>query len=254
MNKMLDTITSQKNFCLDVYCSEAKKHMKRSLFPIEIELAEYQLYLKEEDNGEAQGLLYLFQKKQTQSRSFFRKRGGTLVFHRFLEKFLVTNLFRRNQETEFEILKSIDVNHYGENAKFNPVSLCAEIVVYTRPYGNHNYYFFDDEINSVDKIAHPISRDEYKKSETFRWVGEGRCCIAEKYENSFKMVDLKQKTRYGIDFGDDNRLFENTAFSMVYSTKNAVLFCEARTFNFKHVCISGRLKIVDFSSKVKIGE
>ena len=244
--KMTDSTTLHELLILDVYCSSSKKHTKRSVFPVGRALFQSQLYVKEEGkNRQPEALLYFFKKKSKPRSSSLK---DLYIF--VVEKILVKNLFRKDLETEFEVMKSVDVGKYGTTSIFNPASLDAEMVIYGKLFKD-DYHFLDGEMNYVYRLDHPATENQLEPG-NLRWVGQGRCCIAGKNEKSFKIVDLRQKTTTEIELGEENRFFENTTFKMIYTTKNVVLFCEISTnISGEKLLVSDRLKIVDFRSKCR---
>ena len=100
-------------FCLDVYSSAFKCHVKRTIFDLETDLLDYQIYFEGQDYR-ADAQLYFF--RNTEKDNFCYSMNKILL----VEKYLVTNIFQMGQLIQLGRTKSLKVSKFGRTVLFNP--------------------------------------------------------------------------------------------------------------------------------------
>ena len=251
-------------FTLDVFDSTSKRHVKSTVFPVMKALKDYKFY-SEKTLKRSKSLFYLIQEQEGRLRN-----RREVQF--FIQKYEISNLLNVEQESEFELSGWVteDPQHQSVEYLFNP--LAPELAVNRVSDGleradydtqrvprKRRLVFYDENIQPKHEMAVPLYDFRLEKSQ-FEWIGEERCCLEFQPERhslgpsvrpdiSHRVLglDLEGDKMCVINFGegDRSRYFSNTALSIIYASKNWVLFSHHFSDSGNSMLISDKVNIVD---------
>ena len=238
---------------LDVYNSAMTSHLKRTIFYLDSHIIKYEIYF---DSGDADWkAVLLLSKKLNRSE--------------IVEKIAVNNLLVAEKETQFNTLKSLKLTDYRGMLYFNPErpQIVAGKAIPERGRAlvdahlgrgsRMEFRFYDHELEMKFKVESSFS-GSLNFGNNFRWLGDKKCCLSVGSINNqggcssppqklFLVIDMNSKVAYEIEVGGGDSFFENTEYSMIFSSRNLVLFSETFTNRDKTYYVSDEVKMVDIS-------